>query len=132
MIRPIRIARWLGVGFVVACVLAAFFRDTMDRSGLAIFGLLPPWLVGFVVLGGPVVLSRKGYLSIPQWVIFAKLGFALLVLGFVAALMLANDADKHRGQGAGEASVVFVLAMASGLSSLGCVVGAAVHPKPRA
>jgi hypothetical protein len=134
--RGYRIARWLGAGLAAACVLAVFFRDTMDRSGWAIFNLLPPWLVGIVVLGvpvvAPVVLSRKGYLSIPQWVIFAKLGFAVLVLGFVAAVMLGMDAERHRGQGSGEGAVVLVLAMASGLASLGCVVAAAVHPKPKA
>jgi len=135
-LTPVRFATlWLLVLFTIT-IAFVIYRDATNRSGWVVdIADAMPWLIILALVGGPatvpVVLSRKGYLSIPQWVIFAKLGFAVSILSFVAMCLVAMNSPRGRPPDMVAGMVLGFALIVSGGASLGCVVAAGVHPRPR-
>ena len=84
-------------------------------------------VLGVVYLCGPFVvppgLSRRGYLSVSRWLIFA--GTAMLA----AVALCALFADAFRTPGSSWPMIYGLIGVPLFPAFFGCLVAAAIHPK---
>ena len=101
-----------------------------DAGAFAMICLVIGVITGGIVLPAvvPPILSRKGYLSVGRWLIFAGLAFFLLSLATGIAWVEGRDAwgnwTLRRADSHSLATLPCVCAV------IGCLVAAAIHPKP--
>jgi len=103
------------------------------EAALAVLGVLSSrmaYLAGGIVLPvvGPPILSRRGYLSVGRWLIFAGLALFLMVptvtvtlVGFPARMLVVHP----------QLSIYYAMSWTLFLAVCGCLIAAAIYPKPK-
>ena len=90
------------------------------------------YLVGGIVLPiiAPPILSRRGYLSVGRWVIFA--GLSMLLIVPVQARLGSLGSFAYMPQFRAEVNLLHAVTTTLFLSVCGCLIAAGIHPKASA